>query len=185
MRDHLAAVVGRWNWAAVVWAVCVPLTGVYVWARHILRRGSPVWTVRTGILEALILLADLPALLVMLTPGDEFSSGLQLLPLENLSELRGASGADATAQILGNLGAFAVVGALLPLRWPLTLLDVALAVALAVGSLSVVVEMVQYSALGRVAATDDVLLNVVGALVGALVTRRWWMARRVSTITGN
>lgn len=67
------------------------------------------------------------------------------------------------------------VGAALACRWP-SRWRLLVVVPLAV---STGVETVQYLALDRVAATDDVLLNVGGAVVGWLVV--WWVQRTNSS----
>lgn len=184
MGDHLTAVLSRLSWVAVVWAAFLPVAGLYAWLAYRRRVGRGDMrraACRTSAIEALLAVVTLPVLLVLLRPGGPYSGGLRLIPMNGLRELRGASDADATVQIVGNVAAFAMVGALLPLRWPLRLLDV----ALAVGSVCIVVETVQLTLLGRVASTDDVLLNVAGALVGAAVTRHWWVARRHRQASGD
>ncbi|MBB4938212.1 glycopeptide antibiotics resistance protein [Streptosporangium album] len=40
------------------------------------------------------------------------------------------------------------------------------------------VELLQYALrLGRVSSVDDVLINTAGAVLAALITRRWWAGR--------
>lgn len=88
-------------------------------------------------------------------------AGLQLL--------RGSPGAAVELFALNGL-VYLPVGVALAWRWPSrwALLVVPLVVSCGV-------ETLQYLALERVAATDDVLLNVVGAVVGWLIA--WWVGR--------
>ncbi len=88
-------------------------------------------------------------------------AGLQLL--------RGSPGAAAQLLVLNGL-VYLPLGAALAWRWPGRWR--ALAVPLVV---SVAVECTQYLALERVAATDDVVLNVGGAVAGWLLV--WWFQR--------
>lgn len=79
-------------------------------------------------------------------------------------------------QFLLNVALYVPVGLLVPLGWRRTvpLVSAAQGVLLA-GALSVGVELFQYQFADRITATDDVILNTVGGLLGALVA---WVALR-------
>jgi glycopeptide antibiotics resistance protein len=101
-------------------------------------------------------------------------SVLHPVPFQEVPGYLAASPAEFVVQVGGNLAAFAAVGALAPVRWPLRLWQVTMIAA--VGSITV--ESLQFLLdLGRVASVDDVLLNTGGAVLAALATYRWWRIR--------
>jgi hypothetical protein len=97
---------------------------------------------------------------------------LSLVPLRDLSTM-------PAYQVGGNLLVLAALGLFGPVRFRLiATLPRVLALAFAVSGL---IETSQYAlALGRVASIDDVLLNVTGAGLAALVSRPWWVSRAAS-----
>ncbi|QWF83727.1 VanZ family protein [Amycolatopsis sp. CA-230715] len=102
-----------------------------------------------------------------LTPGTEIADALDELP----------SSSDPLWQAAANLLLLLPLGALMPVR-SARLRSVGRIAGGAV-VLSSAIEAAQYLFLtGRVAATDDVVLNTLGATLGALLTRRWWARRR-------
>ncbi|MEV4513152.1 VanZ family protein [Dactylosporangium sp. NPDC049525] len=102
----------------------------------------------------------LPWVWMILTPADALSR-VQLDPIAGLGGVLSSGPGEATVQVVGNLLVFAAFGAFAPLRWPrLTLWWVLLLAAIG----SATVELLQYALeLGRVSATDDVLINTLGA----------------------
>jgi hypothetical protein len=167
----------------------IPLTliavpyGLIVWpllTAYRRRHGSP----RTARLTAgtdvtIALLGVLVLCLVLMPVGDSHSSTLHLMPGEDIRSVFGDNG--SFLQVGGNLLMLSPLGALLPMRvpWLRSLLKVALAAMIA----SMLVEGTQYLIhAGRVTATDDVLLNSTGALLGASASRRWWTGVRLVPI---
>lgn len=160
-------------------AVAVVLAVAAAAAVVVARRGPSTTSVRR---LSLILLGAAVALVLS---GTALPSTAQLLPGEGdlaLAVGRGGlgraveavrAGGSELVLLLGNIALYALLGgaALLALRvrgWSAT---AAVGVAVLVSAaLSVLVEAWQYAALGRVAATDDVLLNTLGALLGATLT---------------
>ncbi len=97
-------------------------------------------------------------------------SVLRPVPFQEVPDYLAAPLGAVVVQVVGNLAVFAAFAVLAPVRWPLRLWQVA-AIA-AVGS--VTVESLQFLLdLGRVASVDDVLLNTGGAVLAALIARRW------------
>lgn len=85
----------------------------------------------------------------------------------------------AAVQIVGNLLVFAAFGAFAPLRWRLGLWQVLVLAALG----SAAVEVLQYVLdLGRVSATDDVLINTLGAGLAHVAGRVVRPATRASRL---
>jgi len=115
---------------------------------------------------------------MILTPGT--LQLVHLVPLVDLADqITLMSPGAAFAQIAGNLLVFSALGAMLPVRSPRFASLRAVAAVAATASLTV--EVLQYVLrLGRVSSVDDVILNTAGAVLAALVTRRWW-ARRTDT----
>ena len=110
---------------------------------------------------------------MILTPLPQ-AGAVHPVPFQEVAGYVSVSWDEAVVQIGGNLAVFAAFGALAPVRWRIGLATVA---ALAAAG-SITVETLQYALdLGRVSSVDDVLLNTAGAVLAALVTRRWW--RRV------
>lgn len=88
-------------------------------------------------------------------------AGLQLV--------RGSPGAAVELFVL-NAVVYLPLGAALRWRWPHRLVLLVVPLVVSVG-----VEATQYAVLDRVAATDDVLLNVGGAVIGWALL--WWWQR--------
>ena len=80
-------------------------------------------------------------------------------------------------QIAGNLFVLFALGCFAPLRWK-AMASLPRILALGAGC-SLLIEVAQYVLrLDRVSSVDDVLVNAVGAVLGALVSRHWWRSRR-------
>ncbi|MFB9658350.1 VanZ family protein [Glycomyces mayteni] len=163
--------------AATVWAslLLVPLGLLLAWALAALRArlGRPhPW--RDSVAEVGAVFGTLPWLFLVLTPrgGD---GGLQPVPFADLIDLASADPRTIAEQLVGNLLLFFLAGLFLPIRFPLGPWAV-----LGLGAAgAALVEAAQLAfGTGRVASVDDVLLNALGALLGALASRHWWRASR-------
>jgi hypothetical protein len=158
-------------YALVVW----PLLTAYRRRHSSLRvaRLTAGFDVTIGLLGVLVLC------LVLMPVGSSHTSTLHLMPGEDIRSVFGDDG--SFWQVGGNLLMLSPLGALLPLRvrWLRSLVKVALAALIA----SMLVEGTQYLIhAGRVTATDDVLLNTTGALIGASASRKWWAGVRLTTV---
>lgn len=144
------------------------------------RHGSARTARRTAALDiAISLLSVLVLCLVLMPVGDSHSSTLHLMPGEDIRSVFGDDG--SFWQVGGNLLMLSPLGALLPLRvrWFRSLFRVVLAAMI----VSMLVEGTQYLIhAGRVTATDDVLLNSAGALIGATASRRRWPGVRLAAV---
>ncbi|WP_125775421.1 VanZ family protein [Antribacter gilvus] len=176
----------RWGDVLAVVAVGLPLAVLLAvgLARWRVRRGTaPGWAWRASVGEVGIAVGTAPWLWMILTPtgGD---GGLALVPLRDLVTVLAGSPGEALVQVGGNLLVLSALGLFLPVRFalgtraavgrgpaPAVLGEIALAAA----GLSLLVELLQRVLdLGRVSSVDDVLLNTVGAVLGAVCSRRWW-----------
>lgn len=151
----------------------VPLGLLAAWALAStrIRAGAPARTAwRFSVAEVGAVAGTLPWLFLVLTPrgGD---GGLQLVPFADLIELASAAPRTIVEQLVGNLLLFFLAGLFGPLRFRVG--PLAVFAGAAVGA--ALVETAQFAfGTGRVASIDDVLLNATGALLGALISRRWW-----------
>jgi hypothetical protein len=176
----------RWGHVLLACAVALPVlvAVVAVRARALVPAGLPAarrhaW--RAAAAEVGAVAGTLPWLWMILTPLPQ-PGAVHPVPFQEVSGYLSVPLGEAIVQVGGNLAVFAAAGALSPVRWRLGggrtggVLGVVAAVA-AAGSL--LVETLQWALdLGRVSSVDDVLLNTLGAVLAALVTRRWW--RRAS-----
>lgn len=101
---------------------------------------------------------------VSLVPGADLASAFEQVQKGSLSGLM---------QVVVNIALLAPLGAVVPLRVrPMRSLS---RVVVAACVLAVSVEAAQYLLdNGRITSTDDVLLNTLGAALGAMCTRAWW-----------
>jgi glycopeptide antibiotics resistance protein len=129
-----------------------------------------MWQRWSGV-GAIVLTVPWVCMILAPMPGP---SVLHPVPFQELPGYLAASPAELVVQLGGNLAAFAALGSLAPVRWPLRLWQVAVLGAVC----SVTVESLQFLLdLGRVASVDDVLLNTGGAVLAALLSHRWWRIR--------
>lgn len=155
----------------------VPLGLVIAWALATwrMRSGVPRGTAwRFSVAEVGAVFGTLPWLFLVLTPrgGD---GGVQLVPFADLIDLASADPRTIVEQLVGNMLLFFLAGVFVPLRFRVGLLAVFLGGAVG----AALVEIAQFAfGTGRVASVDDVLLNALGALLGALASRRWWRGSR-------
>ncbi|WP_326567036.1 VanZ family protein [Amycolatopsis rhabdoformis] len=109
--------------------------------------------------------------LVTMPVGTGAVSTLDLVPGADLSAALSDDG--SLWQVVGNLLLLCPLGALVPVR--VRRLRSVGRVAVTALSASVLVEATQFLIhTGRVTSTDDVLLNTIGATLGAVLTRRGW-----------
>lgn len=172
----MAEVWERWGGVLAASAVAIPLVASMVWglAAYRQRRGaSASWARRASAAEVCAVAGTLPWIWMILTPNDG-DRAVQLTPFVDLAELFNGDVSTMVVQLVGNLLVFAAAGFFLPVRFELGL--GAVAAMAAAGSL--VVEALQYVVdIGRVSSVDDVLLNTVGAVTAALLSRPWWRRR--------
>lgn len=159
------------NGVAFLAVAALPLAALVAWALARRRRAAGVaspW--RLSLAEVGMVYGTLPWVWIILLPGDEGGAVVSLVPLRDLLVMD-------TGQIVGNLLVFAALGFLAPMRYA-ALASIPRMVALGAGG-SVLVETAQYVLhLNRVSSVDDVLLNTAGSVLAALLSRRWWVARR-------
>lgn len=172
-----ACMAGRWhgcfdtfNGVVLMTLVALPLAALAVWALAYRRRAAGVaaaW--RTSLAEVGMVHGTVPVLWLTLMPGAAPGTApvrVSLVPLRDLVAM-GPLG------IVGNLLVFAALGAFAPMRFA-ALASLPRVLALGAGC-SVLVETAQsVFRLDRVSSVDDVLVNAAGAVLAALVTRRWW-----------
>ncbi|MEV0379211.1 VanZ family protein [Nonomuraea sp. NPDC050643] len=159
---------------AGTFALPLALLAILLLFRHRARARHPA-PLRVSIADVGIAVGTAPWIWMILTPSDG-AAGVGLVPFADLTDLLGAPWDAVLVQVGGNLLVFAALGALLPVRSRrMSRLGRVAAVAAA---FSVLVEVLQYTLrLGRFSSVDDVLLNTTGAVIFALVTRRWWADR--------
>ncbi|MEV0590181.1 VanZ family protein [Nonomuraea cavernae] len=165
-----------WGGVIVAAVLAIPLSVAVIslLARRRARAGHPA-PVRTALADVGIVTGTLPWLWMILTPSSG-PTGIGLVPFGDLATLANAPWSVVLTQVGGNLLVFAALGALLPVRTPH--LASAARVAAVAATASVTVEALQYGLrLGRFASIDDVLVNTLGAVLAALVTRRSWARR--------
>ncbi|GIH75597.1 VanZ family protein [Planobispora longispora] len=165
-----------WGDVVVAAVLAVPLAtlAAFLLARSRTRSGhsSPR---RTALADVVIVAGTAPWIWMILTPGTE--PGVHLVPLVDLlDQLVLLSPGAVFVQVGGNLLVFAALGAMLPVRSP-RFASIGAVAGVAAGA-SLLVELLQYGLrLDRVSSVDDVLLNTAGAVLAAVVTRRWWARR--------
>ncbi|MBB4687555.1 VanZ family protein [Amycolatopsis jiangsuensis] len=150
-------------------ALCWPLLVV----RRRRRSGVSVAhaSATAGVDLLIVTLAGLILLLVTMPVGAAGGSAVHLVPGTDLTEAFSDDG--SLWQVIGNLFLLGPLGALVPLRAPR--LRSAGRIALVALIASLLVEAAQFVLHnGRVTSTDDVLLNTLGATLGAALTRPGW-----------
>ncbi|MFD7025166.1 VanZ family protein [Promicromonospora sukumoe] len=153
-------------------------------------RGVPharAW--RHSVAEVGMVAGTLPWIWMILTPVPG-EGGLSLVPFRDLAAQLSGPVPAAAVQVGGNLLVLAALGFFLPVRFRLVpgsdgraaagprTVAVLARVAVVLLGVAVTGEVLQHVlGLGRVASVDDVLVNVVGGLLAALCSRRWWADR--------
>ncbi|MFC4336392.1 VanZ family protein [Salininema proteolyticum] len=152
--------------------------GTFLNARRRRRAGSLEPVYRHALAETAALAGTLPFVAMILTPTSA-EGGVSLVPFADLAALRFTEPGFAAVQVVGNLLAFAALGAALPVRFALRAWQVAAIAAAA----SVSVEVLQFALrLGRITSVDDVLVNTAGAVAASCLTLPWWRAAGLSTV---
>ncbi|GAA2845542.1 hypothetical protein GCM10010517_02000 [Streptosporangium fragile] len=165
-------------WGDVVIAafLAIPPAALAGWllAARRTRAGHP-FPVRTALADVVAVAGTAPWIWMILTPGVGVP-GVSLVPFVDLWATLQGPGRTAFVQVGGNLLVFAALGAMLPVRSARFASPGAVAVVAAAASCAV--ELLQYVLnLGRVSSLDDVAVNTAGAVLAAIVTRRWWASR--------
>ncbi|NUP68291.1 MAG: VanZ family protein [Nonomuraea sp.] len=162
-----------WGNIIIAGTIALPLAllAILLLARRRARAGHPAPT-RTSLADVGVAVGTAPWIWMILTPSTG-QTGVSLVPFTDLADLAGEPWETVLVQVGGNLLVFAALGALLPVR------TAAMAsygrVAAIAAAFSVMVELLQYVLrLGRFSSVDDVIMNTAGAVIAALVTRRWW-----------
>ncbi|MGP4016226.1 VanZ family protein [Saccharopolyspora sp. 5N708] len=170
---EVAGVWADWGHVLIAAAVALPLAAVAVFALVRWRTANGVaCPVRRSLAEVGAVVATSPWLWMVLTPRPG-ERGVALVPLRDLVDLLDGRTATLIVQLVGNLLVLAAFGAFLPMRFA-ALARMRRVAVVAVG-MSVTIEVLQYALdLGRVSSVDDVLVNTIGALAGAALSRRWW-----------
>jgi hypothetical protein len=164
--------VGTFTGVAVLTVAGLPSAALVVWALAHRRRftgATTGWAWRRSLAEVGLVYGTVPFVWMTMMPGSRAGlvpGRVSLVPLQDLFVM-------GTAQIVGNLLIFAALGCFAPLRFA-ALASLPRVLALAAGC-SVLIETAQYVLrLDRVSSVDDVLLNTAGAVLAALLSRRWW-----------
>ncbi|TDD19265.1 VanZ family protein [Nonomuraea diastatica] len=170
-------------WGTVIiagtFALPLALLAILLLSRHRARAGRPA-ALRTSIADVGIVAGTTPWIWMILTPSTG-RTGVGLVPFTDLADLAAAPWEAVLVQVGGNLLVFAALGALLPVRS--RAMSSTVRVAAVAAAFSVLVEVLQHALrLGRFSSVDDVILNTTGAVIFALVTRRWW-AGRIPAVT--
>ncbi len=167
---------------AVVAFIGVPVCLGIAWVFHRWQGviGERNEGVRNVLLNGLLLASVLPFLYATLSHGYGIQRTVSLVPFrEVFVSFRSPQAALSDVTLLnlgGNAALLFLFGALIPMRY--RVFAGAGRVAALAALLSVSVEIAQYAlSVGRVSSVDDVLLNTGGAVIGALLTRRWWRSR--------
>ncbi|MFS1298918.1 VanZ family protein [Streptosporangium longisporum] len=162
---------------AALLAVPVAVVAVRLLALRRARAGHP-HPLRTALADVVATAGTAPWIWMILTPAAG-PGGVSPIPLADLRTVLGGPPQTALVQVGGNLLVLAALGAMLPVRSARFASPAGVAAVAAVAATaSLTVETLQYAlSLGRVSSVDDVIVNTAGAVVGALVTRRWWAAR--------
>lgn len=162
-----------WGNVVIAGVLALPLAvlAAFLIARLRARAGHPA-PVRTALADVGIAVGTAPWIWMILTPSAG-RSGVNLVPLRDLAWIFTDPLDTVFVQVGGNLLVFAALGALLPVR---TARMASLAkVAAVAAAASATVEILQYGLrLGRFSSIDDVLINTAGAVLAAMITRRWW-----------
>lgn len=165
-----------WGNIVIAGALGLPLAAaaMLLLARRRAGGGHPA-PARSAIADVGIVAGTPPWLWMILTPTGG-RPGVGLVPFADLATLAPAPWQTVLVQVGGNLLVFAALGALLPVRT--ARFASAARVAAVAATASATVETLQYILrLGRFSSIDDVLVNTLGAVLAALVTRRWWVPR--------
>jgi glycopeptide antibiotics resistance protein len=124
---------------------------------------------RSRFFATILVLYGLVVAAITLTPGTE-SAPPSWIPFTQIYDvLNGPGGAYADAgQLLGNIVLFVPLGWLLPMTWPS--LRSPLRIVAVGAACSAAIELSQLLVIvGRSPSVDDIILNILGALIGAVM----------------
>ncbi|GHC85309.1 hypothetical protein GCM10007079_28050 [Nocardiopsis terrae] len=154
--------------------VLLPVVAVLVLVVFLVRLGpGHGWrrALSRAVPDVLVFFSLVPVVvLTLVNPGGPH--GVELVPFADMW----STGVNSTTlyQNGGHIALFAPFGALLPLAFSGAFASFS-RVALAAAGIAVTIEALQYlSEDSWVTSTDDVILNVLGALAGAALTWLWW-----------
>ncbi|MGM7645991.1 VanZ family protein [Nocardia sp. JW2] len=170
-----------WGPVLVAWGIgvtAIPLiVALLLWWRARAGIERPIALLRS-LTEVGIVAGTLPWVWMILTPTGGTRT-VSVVPLRDLAATLRELSFDTVVQIGANTAMFVPLGFLLPLRFPRFAGTWRMLVVGA--ALSATLELAQYVLnIGRVSSVDDVLMNAVGAAIGAhLLTmgRKSWSAR--------
>lgn len=161
MYGGLAIVIGALALSAIL---IVALAGA--WASRGGRR--PSFSPLRGALWVLAATCACATYVITLFPFNGWGSEISLMPFATLVQMVSDPTATTVLQLLGNVLLLSWVGLLLP-ALAARAQSIAM-ITLAGAGISVLIETLQYvTSSGRVTTVDDVILNTVGVLVGALI----------------
>ena len=160
---------------AAVAIIPVAVALAVVLTRHRVARGIPLGEARRRSRAELAIVAGTwPWLWMILMPTDG-ERAVRLVPLVDLTDVLISAPSVVVVQVVGNLLVFAAWGWCGPIRFRIGPAEVGGVALIA----SVTVEALQYGlSLGRVSSVDDVLINVLGAVLAASVSVRLNRERR-------
>ncbi|WP_436531896.1 VanZ family protein [Actinoplanes sp. HUAS TT8] len=163
------------NGVVLVTLALIPVSLLVAAALTALRRAPGAW--RRSVAEVGMVHGTLPFVWMTLMPGPGagFVDGrVSLIPLRDLVTM-GPIGIGGNLLVLASLGFFG------PIRFA-ALASLPRILALGAGC-SILIETAQYVfQLDRVSSIDDVLVNATGAVLGALLSRRWWAGDGASPV---
>jgi glycopeptide antibiotics resistance protein len=164
-----------------VFVICLAGAVVFAWRRRRLSlRDALTETGSETLLAVSVALIVIATLLTPQLPG----AAQRTILLEPFWDLREALAgrqvlARAVAEMIGNVLLFIPLGVAIVMRWPSLGLGAAVGAAVAI---SLVVEIGQaILAGGRMTDVTDVLMNGIGALIGALAIRRTLLSQEPLT----
>lgn len=161
---------GTFNGVALWSVATLPVALLVLWSfarRRSAAGDHSAW--RRSLAEVGMVYGTLPWLWITMLPGSGagvVTGRVSLVPLRDLATMD-------TGQVVGNLLVLAALGSLAPVRFA-AMRSLPRILALGAGC-SIMIEVAQYVLrLDRVSSVDDVLLNTVGAVIAALISRPWW-----------
>jgi hypothetical protein len=164
-----------WGDVTLLFLLSVPVAALlaWLWARFRARRGV---SARDALAEAMMVVGTAPWVgpLLVRNPNTLAPRLVYLIPFVDLAEQTAKGPRYLAIELGGNLMVFAALGFFMPIRYRVG----PLAVAIVACAASTSVEVVQYVFdLHRTSSIDDVIINTTGAVLAALLSRRWWRRR--------
>jgi hypothetical protein len=169
----LAAFDGLVPAVSILFPVTLSVAAISVMARN--RRPDTPLTLHDPAIDALLVYSALFVGYLVFSPQPESPLRVRLEPGDDLWTALGAAPGDPLpwVQLVGNLALLLPLGVLVPLRVPW--FDAFGKIAIGGVLTACTIEMIQFLLIsGRVASTDDVVLNSMGVLIGGLIVRAPW-----------